>query len=89
MEFFVKILKGVETMHALRVVHTDLKLSNVVVTANQDPLLIDFDLSVEIDERRGGRGTLEFMDPFILENWGKSDILYNKSRDVYSLGVIL
>jgi serine/threonine protein kinase len=87
--FFLKILKGVETMHSKKVVHADLKVENIVIDGNKDPIIIDFDLSVPINEYRNGRGTYEFMDPVIMQNWSKRKTYYNEYRDVYSLGVIL
>ena len=48
-----------------------------------------YDLSVTKGSEDYGRGTFEFMDPVIIENWGSKRTIYNEFRDIYSLGVIL
>jgi len=89
LEFFLKILKGVSTMHSKNVIHTDIKFANIVVSKEFDPILIDFDLSVPANKPNYGRGTSEYMDPVIMEAWGRFQSVYNEFRDIYSLGVTL
>lgn len=89
LEFFLKILKGVAIMHSKKVVHADIKFANIVINKDVDPILIDFDLSVQADTENYGRGTAEYMDPVIMEAWGRKKTVYNQFRDIYSLGVTL
>lgn len=78
-------------------VHRDLKLENILITAGGDPLNIqvtDFGLAhkkqkgfAEEEERMldGTCGTLLYMAPEVLEN----KLAYSDHCDVWSLGVIL
>jgi serine/threonine protein kinase len=89
LEFFLKLLKAIATMHSKNVVHADIKMPNIVVSKDIDPILIDFDLSVPKDVLNFGRGTNNYMDPVIMKAWGKHKTVYNEFRDIYSLGVTL
>ena len=89
LELFGKIVQGVNEIHKRGIVHADMKQENVVIDSNKQPLIIDFDLSVENGYRSGGRGTAEYMDPIILQNWGKSQTDFTPDRDKWSLGVML
>ena len=87
--FFRKLLAGVRAMHQAGIVHADLKPENVVVDAQFDPVIIDFDLSVDLDSRHRPRGTLDCMAPEVLRRFGtKTQTRYTEEIDLYSVGVM-
>ena len=76
-------------MHKLNIIHADLKLENIVVTANFEPLIIDFDLAVNNFEVASYRGTKSYMAPEIVRAASsRSKIIFNEKIDLYALGVI-
>ena len=86
---FYKILKGVQTIHDKRITHLDLKLSNILMDKDYNPVICDFGVSIihpnspKIIELSGTRG---YMAPEII----LKKIPYNGTKaDIFSLGVIL
>lgn len=76
--------------HAQGIVHSDVKPSNVLVTADGRPRLLDFNLAraAEADERLVG-GTLPYMAPEQLAAWADHAGPIGPAADVYSLGATL
>jgi serine/threonine protein kinase/Tfp pilus assembly protein PilF len=90
----LQLADALQLIHARGVYHLDLKLSNVLMTPQGKPMLLDFNLSR--DNRLEGShlgGTLLYMSPEqlrasagkALEAWDAVD----GRSDLYSLGVIL
>jgi serine/threonine protein kinase len=79
--------------HRRGVLHCDVKPANVLVNLFGRPLLADFNVSVDADKTRPGKGvggTIAYMAPeqlalFMKEGTGRVD----ERCDVYSLGVVL
>jgi serine/threonine protein kinase len=88
-DFFSQIVSGIEHIHSRNIVHGDIKPANIVVDSERVPKIIDFDLCVYSEEKKGGRGTSNFMAPEVYSVWGKSKMYYNERVDVFSLGVTL
>ena len=87
--FFRKLVQGVINIHKHGIVHADIKLENIVITDKFEPLIIDFDLSVKISEKKPIRGTRKYMAPEIIGSFGKSsNLVYDRAIDIYSLGVV-
>lgn len=86
---FYKIVKAVEHCHNKGVCHRDLKLENIMLDANNEPVLCDFGLSGLIEANDGKLnefiGTKSYAAPEILRNEPYSGI----KCDIFSLGVIL
>lgn len=86
---FLKIVEGVQEIHRRGFVHADLKLDNVVVDLQGNPLIIDFDLATQMGESRGGRGTMNYMPPEVIRSFQTGDkVTFTGQVDLYSLGVI-
>jgi serine/threonine protein kinase/tetratricopeptide (TPR) repeat protein len=91
----IRIADALECAHAQQVLHGDLKPSNVLLTGNVEPILLDFNLSQ--DFARTGQlcgGTLPYMPPEHLQLLGKSKepespLPFTPATDVYSFGALL
>ena len=83
---FLELLDALEFIHDRQVVHNDLKLENIIITANGHSLkLIDFgyaDNDANLEKATGG--TKAFAAPELLQQ-EKTDC----SSDIYSLGFII
>ncbi|KAM3582073.1 Protein kinase of the Mitotic Exit Network [Umbelopsis sp. WA50703] len=86
--FGIKILSGLEYLHANQVVHCDLKAANILTTKTGDVKLTDFgvSLNLKIKESDTGRvaGTPNWMAPEVIELRGAS-----VKSDIWSLGCTL
>jgi len=89
-QFFRKIVKGIQFMHSKGYIHADLKPQNVVVTNSFEPKIIDFNLAVPKGEVSMYRGTLGYVDPsFLIDRSPLVQLEFDEYNDVYGLGVIL
>lgn len=89
-QFFRRIVKGVQFMHSKGYIHADLKPHNIVVTSAFEPKIIDFNLAVPKGEVSLFRGTLGYVDPsFLISNSPLVQLEFDEYNDVYALGVIL
>lgn len=92
MRLFLRIADGVRYAHHREVIHCDLKPSNILVSRDRQPKILDFGLArVQLagaaPEPPSGRepiGTLAYMSP----EQARGEPLDHRT-DVYSLGVIL
>jgi predicted Ser/Thr protein kinase len=72
-------------LHAVGVVHGDVKPANILVGEDGRPLLVDLGIAVlAADERRGFRGTLGFVAPEVLRGEAPGP-----AADLYGLGATL
>jgi hypothetical protein len=82
-----KVARGVQAAHSAGVVHCDLKPANILLTAEGEPKVSDFDLAAsELNQSADGRGNLAFMSPE--QARCEVDALTVPS-DVYALGGLL
>jgi len=87
--FFIKLFTAVQEIHNRGFIHADLKFEHVVVDDNGDPIIIDFDLSVDINTMSEPKGTLNYMAPEVLRNFIlDKPVLYTPEIDSYSLIVM-
>ena len=88
-QFFQKLMIGVKAIHSAGFVHADLKLENVVIDKNFDPIIIDFDMAVPINSSESPRGTMWYMAPEIVKNFSSvKNLKYTPEIDLYSLSVM-
>lgn len=98
--YFKEMVKAVDEIHALDVVHSDLKPVNFITVAGRLKL-IDFGIADAIDAghtsvvKDSTIGTINYMAPEALKlrtdvnNVGKGVVKYNCKADIWSLGCIL
>lgn len=93
LELFASICRAVQFAHQQLVVHADLKPSNVLVTGEGEPKLVDFGIaraldlpapSIDTGERQRPPLTLAYASPERLEG-----VEPRVADDVFALGVIL
>ena len=87
--FFVyEVVEGMKYVHSQKVIHRNLKPTNILIGSDGHIKISDFGISklmsVEDQSMTGGVGTQRFMAPEILNQEE-----YNEKVDVYSFGVVL
>ena len=90
---FRKIVQGVKFCHDANICHLDIKLENILLNNQYNPIIIDFGFSKKTIDQNGNRipmhstkGTMEYKSPEIFYNKNGYD---GKKADIFSLGVIL
>lgn len=88
---FYEIVRGVQSIHKMNIIHRDIKCENILLkkiskSKNFVCKIGDFGFSKLIDDHtvKSQCGTPNFMAPEIIS--GKT---YDKSIDIWSLGVVL
>jgi tetratricopeptide (TPR) repeat protein len=88
---FAQVAEALAYLHSKGICHRDLKPSNILLTDDARPMLLDFNLSAELDSSDGRLGgTLPYMAPEQIKAMlgGATDEL-DARADVFSMGVIL
>ena len=84
---FDKILRAVQSIHGAGICHRDLKLDNILLDQNYNPIISNFDLATNnnVNALNDFAGTLTYSSPQIINHQ-----VYNGFKtDIFSLGVIL
>ncbi len=81
-----KIMDGVAYCHLQGVIHRDLKPENIIITQGEQPVIIDFGLSLTRKRQSSGKpaGTPEYAAPEQIQ--GRRG---DERTDIYALGIIL
>lgn len=92
-----QLLKGLSNIHALGVIHYDIKRANLFMT-ERGPVIGDFDLAQYESDKPRVKGTIRYFSPEITyaasikkqSRWAYQKALANitKKTDVYSLGLV-
>ena len=90
---FKKILEGVQYCHDCNISHLDIKVQNILLDENFEPIISDFGLSEVIKSHNGEdilleglRGTQNYMCP---QMWKKGMKWKGIDADIFSLGALL
>eukprot|EP00826_Nyctotherus_ovalis_P053670 TRINITY_DN69_c0_g1_i5.p1 TRINITY_DN69_c0_g1~~TRINITY_DN69_c0_g1_i5.p1 ORF type:complete len:579 (-),score=94.39 TRINITY_DN69_c0_g1_i5:142-1833(-) len=87
--YALQILSALEYLHANRVIHRDLKLSNLFLTGNMRVKVGDFGLAGKVsgtnEKRKTVCGTPNYIAPEVLE--GRKG--YSYQADIWSFGVVV
>lgn len=90
-DLLIAIVDALAFLHPRGIYHLDLKPSNVLITPQGTPMLLDFNLSHET-ERRASRlgGTVPYMSPEQLRGMEHADAVevVDARSDLFSVGVI-
>jgi serine/threonine protein kinase/Flp pilus assembly protein TadD len=87
-----KLADGLAHAHERGILHRDLKPANVLLTDDGEPMLLDFNLSEDVQAASTAAsigGTLPYMSPEHLEAFQGKPRDVDARSDVYSLGLIL
>lgn len=87
LEILFKITDALEFLHENGILHLDIKLSNVIITHDRDPYLIDFGLSLYTYNKKyhsSALVTYEYRPPEIFQG----NYEYSSATDIYSLGIL-
>jgi serine/threonine protein kinase len=79
-----QIIKGLKYLKERNIIHSDIKLENILTTSRGQIKICDFGLSTQDSYHFSYVGTPEFMAPEIIKRQ-----VYNHKVDVWSFGIIL
>ena len=87
---FKKILEGIQFCHNAKICHLDIKMDNILLDENFDPIITDFGLSIKIEGKeailQNGRGSPSYAAP---EMYVKGAKKISFKADIFSLGALL
>lgn len=86
-----EILRGLQHLHACKVIHRDIKGQNVLLTDHAEVKLVDFGVSAQLDRTVGKRntfiGTPYWMAPEVIVCDENPQATYDCRSDLWSLGI--
>jgi eukaryotic-like serine/threonine-protein kinase len=88
-----RLASGLAHAHERAILHLDLKPGNILLTDEGQPMLLDFNLSMDLKAESSRTatvgGTLFYMSPEQIEAFRGDDRRLDGRSDVYALGIIL
>ncbi|KAH3762260.1 STE/STE20/MST protein kinase [Pelomyxa schiedti] len=87
-----EFIKGLGYLHAMGIIHRDIKGANILLTKEGKVKLVDFGVSGKLTAAQPTRktfiGTPYWMAPEVIENKG-SPVPYNTRADIWSVGITM
>lgn len=85
------IVSGLRAMHAVDIIHRDLKTANIVLDECFNPMICDFGLSMRsVDRNYSSGGTPCYMSPaMLLALYTHYEATPSKKDDIYSLSLVI
>lgn len=89
-QYFEPLLDAFDYAHKNKIVHKDIKPSNIIITSDGTPKILDFGISSLLDDRGDDEekdmimGTPSYMSPEQVQG-----MALDQRSDIYSLGVLL
>ena len=87
-----RLASGLAHAHERGILHLDLKPANILLTDEGQPMLLDFNLSLDLKIQpslAGVGGTVLYMSPEQLQTFRGNPVTLDGRSDIYSLGIIL
>jgi serine/threonine protein kinase/tetratricopeptide (TPR) repeat protein len=90
----VRLADALAHAHERGIYHRDIKPANILISDDGQPMLLDFNLSVDVKSRGNAQaafigGTLPYMAPEHMEAFQGHKRNVDARSDIYSLGVVL
>ena len=93
LKILISITKGLKYLHDRKIIHGDIKSSNILVFNDLKIKICDFSLSSVFPYQKMISTSIyrapEVVKSFLLEKSGKKSIKWNKESDIWSLGCVL
>uniref|UniRef100_A0A1I8FK12 Protein kinase domain-containing protein n=1 Tax=Macrostomum lignano TaxID=282301 RepID=A0A1I8FK12_9PLAT len=90
-DFSEQICRALLYLHSRQppVIHRDINCSNIIVCADNTRIkLIDFGLSIKLEQSSLPKGTLNFMAPELLGAGESDSVQYSRESDIWAFGLL-
>ena len=85
-----RLAEGLAHAHDRGLIHRDIKPANILITADGQPMLLDFNISQEVgDSAARAGGSLMYMSPEQMIAYRERVSYAKTTSDLYSLGLVL
>jgi serine/threonine protein kinase/tetratricopeptide (TPR) repeat protein len=86
-----RLAEALDHAHSRGIMHCDLKPANILLADEGQPMLLDFNLSVDAANEQSARvgGTLPYMSPEQIEALDGHPVTVDVRSDIYSLGAVV